>query len=69
MRSSGGTDARAFNLSGTGVPSIVLATPSRYIHSHNSMVDVRDYMAMVDLSVALVQKLDQNEVDALTAYL
>ena len=69
VRSSGGTDARAFNLSGTGVPSIVLATPSRYIHSHNSMIDVRDYMAMVDLSIALVQKLDQNEVDALTAYL
>jgi len=69
VRSSGGTDARAFNLSGTGVPSIVLATPSRYIHSHNSMIDVRDYMAMVELAIALVQRLDQNEVDALTAYL
>jgi len=69
VRNSGGTDARAFNLSGTGVPSIVLATPSRYIHSHNSMVDVRDYMAMVELAIALVQRLDQNEVDALTAYL
>lgn len=69
VRSSGGTDARAFHLSGTGVPSIVLGVPARYIHSHNSIIDVRDYLAMVDLSVALVQKLDQNEVDALTAYL
>lgn len=69
VRASGGTDARAFQLAGTGVPSIVLATPSRYIHSHNSIIDIRDYIAMVDLSVALIQELDQNEVDALTAYL
>ena len=69
VRSSGGTDAKAFQLSGTGVPSIVLATPSRYIHSHNSMANIRDYMAMLELSIALVQKLDQNEVDALTSYL
>ncbi len=69
VRSSGGTDARAFHLSGTGVPSIVLATPSRYIHSHNSIIDVRDYIAMVKLAVALVQSLDQREVDALTDFL
>ncbi|MCP5535701.1 MAG: M42 family metallopeptidase [Akkermansiaceae bacterium] len=69
VRNSGGTDARAFQLSGTGVPAVVLATPSRYIHTHNSMIDVQDYIAMVDLSVALVQALDQNEVDALTTYL
>ncbi|MGJ8677511.1 MAG: M42 family metallopeptidase [Akkermansiaceae bacterium] len=69
VRRSGGTDARAFQLAGTGVPTIVLATPSRYIHSHNSIINIRDYLSMVELSIALVQKLDQNEVDALTAYL
>ena len=69
VRSSGGTDARAFQLAGKGVPVVVLATPARYIHSHHSMIDIRDYLAMLELSVALVKKLDQNEVDALTAYL
>lgn len=69
LRSSGGTDARAFHLSGRGVPTIVLGVPSRYIHSHNSMIDVRDYMTMVELSVALVKKLGRSEVDALTQYL
>lgn len=69
VRTSGGTDARAFHLSGTGVPTLVLGTPSRYIHTHNSMIDVRDYLAMVELSIALVQRLDPNEVDALTTYL
>lgn len=69
VRSSGGTDARAFHLSGRGVPTVVLGVPSRYIHSHNSMIDVRDYLAMVELSVALVKKLNQVKVDSLTAYL
>ncbi|MFK7912045.1 MAG: M42 family metallopeptidase [Akkermansiaceae bacterium] len=69
VRSSGGTDARAFHLSGTGVPSIVLGVPSRYIHTHNSMIDVNDYLAMVNLSMALVQKLDQTAVASLTEYL
>lgn len=69
VRTSGGTDARAFHLSGIGVPTIVLGVPSRYIHSHNSMINVRDYLAMLELSVALVERLDQSEVDALTSYL
>ena len=69
VRSSGGTDARAFQLAGRGVPVIVLATPARYIHSHNSMINVRDYLAMVQLSIALVQGLGKDEVSALTKYL
>lgn len=69
VRSSGGTDARAFQLSGTGVPSIVLGVPSRYIHTHNSIIDVNDYLAMVNLSIALVQKLDARAVASLTAFL
>ena len=69
LRASGGTDASKFHLSGRGVPTIVLGVPSRYIHSHNSIIDVRDYLAMVDLSVALIKKLGQAEVDQLTSYL
>jgi len=69
VRSSGGTDARAFQLSGTGVPTIVLGVPARYIHSHNAVIDVRDYHAMVKLAIAMVERLDQAEVDALTSYL
>ena len=69
VRSSGGTDARAFHLAGTGVPSIVLGVPSRYVHSHQSIIDVNDYLAMVNLSIALVQRLDEQTVTSLTTYL
>jgi len=69
VRTSGGTDARAFHLSGTGVPTVVLGVPSRYIHTHNSIIDISDYLAMMELSIALVGSLDQDEINALTTYL
>lgn len=69
VRRSGGTDAGSFHLANEGVPSIVLGTPARYIHSHNAVIDIADYQAMVDLSIELGKRLDQDAVDALTAYL
>lgn len=61
VRRSGGTDAGGFHLSGSGVPCVVLGVPARYIHSHNSIIDLRDYQAMVELTRALVQKLHTEE--------
>jgi endoglucanase len=69
VRQGGGTDAGAFHLSGEGVPSIVLGVPARYIHSHNSIIDVNDYLAMVKLAAALVKRLDAATVAGLTKFL
>jgi endoglucanase len=69
VRRSGGTDAGSIHLAGRGVPCIVLGVPARYIHSHNSIIDINDYLAMVALTTALVRRLDQSQVDALTFYL
>lgn len=57
VRRSGGTDAGGFHLSNSGVPCIVLGVPARYIHSHNSIIDFRDYQAMVELSTTLARRL------------
>ncbi len=57
VRTSGGTDAGRFHLSQTGVPCIVIGVPARYIHTHNSIIDIEDYLAMKDLAVALAKKL------------
>ncbi|MBK1883467.1 M42 family metallopeptidase [Luteolibacter pohnpeiensis] len=69
MRRAGGTDAGSFHLANEGVPSIVLGVPARYIHSHNAIIDLKDYECMVNLAVALAKKLDQTTVDELTRYL
>jgi putative aminopeptidase FrvX len=69
VRRGGGTDAGSFHVSNSGIPCVVLGVPARYIHSHNSMMDVNDYLHMVNLTVALAQRLDEATVESLTEYL
>ena len=69
VRRGGGTDAGEMHLSGEGVPSVVLGVPARYIHSHNSIIDLADYRAMVDLSVALIRRLTVRQAAKLVEYL
>jgi putative aminopeptidase FrvX len=69
VRRSGGTDAGSFHLANDGIPSIVLGVPSRYIHSHNSIIDVNDYLQMLALTIALVKKMDASSVESFVTYL
>lgn len=58
VRRSGGTDAGGIHKSRTGIPSIVLGVPTRYIHSHESMIDMNDYEATLELILQFVAALD-----------
>jgi endoglucanase len=69
VRRSGGTDAGSFNVAESGIPCVVLGTPARYIHSHNGIIDISDYIEMVKLCVALAKSLDRKSVEALTDFL
>lgn len=69
VRRSGGTDAGSFHLSGEGIPSIVLGVPSRYIHSHNAIIDLADHLHLVALTTALARRLDTPTVRSLTSWL
>lgn len=69
VRSSGGTDAGSFSVANEGIPSVVLGTPARYIHSHNAIICADDYHAMVSLSLAMVKHLDEETVRAFTNFL
>ena len=51
------------------MPVIVLGVPARYIHTHNSVIDLADVEAAVALAIALVKRLDTKQVAALTKYL
>ncbi len=57
VRTSGGTDAGRMTQTNAGVPCLVLGVPARYVHTHNSIIDLADYEAMARLAVALAQKL------------
>ncbi len=61
----GGTDAGRIHLNREGVPSISMGVAARYIHSHVSIIDRRDFDQTVKLLVALVRRLDRKTVDGL----
>jgi endoglucanase len=53
----GSTDAARISLTREGVPSGVISTPIRYIHSPASLLSLKDAENAVKLTVAAVQKI------------
>lgn len=57
-----GDDSAEIQKSGGGVPTVNLVVPARYMHAHNGVINRRDFDQMVDLVVAMIQKLDEATV-------
>ncbi len=57
VRRTGGTDAKTIHGHGAGVPTVVIGVPSRYIHTHVSLLHWDDYCATRDLVLGLVLAL------------
>ena len=55
LRRGGGTDGRHIQTSAHGIPSIVCGVPVRYAHTHNSMMSLDDFDALIDLLVEFVK--------------
>lgn len=53
----GGTDAGAIHLAQTGVPTVPVSVPSRYIHSPVSLLSKADFENTVKLMAATLQRL------------
>lgn len=68
VRRGGGTDAQAIHLFGTGIPTLVLSVPTRYIHSQNGILHMGDYLAALDLVTALLLSLDVETVAGFTRF-
>lgn len=60
-----GDDSAELQRSNGGVPTVNLVVPIRYTHAHNGIMNRRDFDQMVDLLVALLQKLDAQTIDQL----
>jgi len=57
-----GDDSAEIQKSNGGVPTINLVVPIRYTHAFNGILNRQDFDQMVDLVVAMIKKLDANEV-------
>jgi endoglucanase len=58
----GGTDAGAIHLAKTGVPTVPVCVPSRYIHSPASVLSKADFENTVKLMTATLQRLTPDVV-------
>ncbi|MBF0710099.1 MULTISPECIES: M42 family metallopeptidase [unclassified Gemella] len=56
--SPGGTDAGAIHQSLLGIPTAVIGICGRYIHSHNSMIDIRDYLSAKAIVKHITEELN-----------
>jgi putative aminopeptidase FrvX len=68
VRRSGGTDAKSIHVHGLGVPAVVLGVPARYIHSHNSVIDVDDYAAAISLVTKALEAMDGMMIGSWTRF-
>jgi putative aminopeptidase FrvX len=53
-----GDDSAEIQKSNGGVPTVNLVAPVRYTHAHNGVLDRADFDHLVDLVVALIERLD-----------
>lgn len=65
VRNGGGTNGGVLHLQGAGVPTVVVAVPSRYIHSHNAIASMDDFDATLQLVVATVEQMTSTTLDSL----
>jgi putative aminopeptidase FrvX len=63
-----GDDAGAIKLNGTGVPVTTLLVPTMYTHTHNGIIDRKDFDQAVDLLVAVLEKLDDTTVNKIKSF-
>lgn len=64
---SGGTDAGRIHLQRAGCPSAVITIPTRHIHSHTSLLSLRDVENAIRLTVELIKRLDMETVEGFTS--
>lgn len=62
----GGTDIGAVQLAKDGVKGMTLSIPSRYMHSHNSIIDVNDVEEVTNLVVEFAKSFNKKKLEELT---
>ncbi len=62
----GGTDAGAVQLAKDGVKAMTLSIPSRYMHSHNSIIDVNDVESVSNLVVEFAKLFDKKALEGIS---
>ncbi len=68
VRRKGGTDAAPIHLHASGVPTVVVSVPSRYVHTHNTIIDISDYLNALKLILKLVETIDGDTAARISSF-
>ena len=66
--SGGAEDSAELQKFGTGKPAVNFAVATRYLHTHNSVIDRADLDRAVDLLVKILPHLDAKAVDGISRF-
>lgn len=68
VTNSGYEDSRELQAYGGGIPAANIAVATRYLHSHNSVIDRSDLDRAIDLLVKVLPQLDARAVAGIAAF-
>ena len=60
-----GEDGAMYQKSRQGIPAINLGIPTRYLHSHNSVIDLNDYKIGVKLVEHIINDLSPDKISSI----
>mgnify|MGYP000846262301 CR=1 FL=1 len=63
-----GEDGAEMQKSHGGSPVVNITVPTRYLHSHNSLIDYNDVLKAIELVTALVKTLDEETVSKICKF-
>ncbi|MBS96631.1 MAG: M42 family metallopeptidase [SAR202 cluster bacterium] len=63
-----GEDGAAAQKSFGGIPAINIGIPTRYLHSHNGIIDLNDFIKAKTLVKSLVENLDTTTVKSIKSF-
>ena len=63
-----GEDGAEMQRARGGTPTVNIAVPVRYLHSHNGIISRNDFDRAVDLVVAVIQRLDFTTVENIKSF-
>lgn len=66
--SKGGTDATAGHTMNEGIPSAVIGMTARYIHGHQALYRIDDYLAAQKMVISLLQALTKDSIEGILTY-
>lgn len=65
--SKGGTDAVAAHTSNGGIATAVIGVAARYIHTHQTLFDGRDFEAAKAIVLKIIETLDEEQIKSIYA--